>query len=48
MSRSAAGVPMLTDESLHVIPGRARRANPEIPLRNLEICGFAADAALSE
>jgi hypothetical protein len=36
---------MLTDDSLDVIPGRPE-GEPGIPLRNLEISGFAADAAL--
>jgi hypothetical protein len=36
---------MLTDDSLDVIPGRPE-GEPGIPLRNLEIFGFAADAAL--
>jgi hypothetical protein len=40
-----ASVPMLTDDSLDVIPGRPE-GEPGIPLRNLEIFGFAADAAL--
>jgi hypothetical protein len=38
---------MLRDGSLEVIPGRPE-GEPGISRRNLEISGFAADAALSE